>query len=86
MKKFGLVWQRQKWFDEVAEYAQSRVKQIDYRKWFGELGQNNDVLVCPDMMPGVALPFDGEECGETFVRPEPSRKRNVNVVVGGATG
>ena len=50
------------------------------------LGRNNDVLVCPDLMPGVALPFDGEECGETFVRPEPSRKRNVNVVVGGATG
>ena len=28
VKKFGLVWQRQKWFDEVAAYAQSRVKQV----------------------------------------------------------
>ena len=84
VKKFGMVKQRQKWWEEVDAYAKSRVTQVGYRAWFGELGRNNDVLVYPELAPGVALPHDGEECGEVFRRPEPSRKTNVNDVVDGA--
>ena len=79
VKKFGGVKQRQQWWAEVDAYAKSRVTQVGYRAWFEELKRTNDVLVCPDRAPGVALPHDGDD----FVRPEPSRETIVSEVVDG---
>ena len=81
VKKCGGVKLRQEWWEKVEAYAQSRVGQVGYREWFDELVRTDDVLVCPKLARGVALPQDGLECGDDFIIPEPSRKKVVTEVL-----